>query len=78
MVGPSAIGSEKGIPISIISTPHASSFFAIKGALEVSRDVVQHIRVPYDVERAAAAIRECDLPVEFAYYLESGGSRLDP
>ena len=38
----------------------------------------QHIRVPYAVARAAAAIRDSDLPGEFAFYLESGGQRLDP
>ena len=39
---------------------------------------VRHIRVPYDVQRASAAIRESDLPGEFAWYLESGGKRMDP
>jgi predicted phosphodiesterase len=39
---------------------------------------VRHVRVPYDVERATAAIRASDLPDEFAWYLESGGKRLDP
>ena len=39
---------------------------------------VQHVRVPYDVQRTAAAIRESDLPGEFSYYIESGGTRLDP
>ena len=39
---------------------------------------VEHVRVPYDVQRASAAIRESELPDEFAWYLESGGTRLDP
>lgn len=39
---------------------------------------VEQVRVAYDVARAAAAIRESDLPDEFAYYLESGGQRLGP
>lgn len=38
---------------------------------------VDHIRVPYDVARTSKAIRESDLPNEFAWYLESGGTRLD-
>ncbi len=38
---------------------------------------VEHVRVAYDVDRAARAIRESELPVEFAHYLESGGRRLD-
>ncbi len=31
------------------------------------------VRVEYDVERAAAAIRESELPNDFAEYLLSGG-----
>lgn len=38
---------------------------------------VEHVRVTYDVPRTSAAIRESDLPAEFASYLESGGARLD-
>ena len=51
------------------------TFLAVSddGALDV-----EHVRVPYDVHRAAAAIRESDLPDECAFYLESGGKRLDP
>ena len=35
---------------------------------------VQFARVEYDIERAMAAIRESELPDEFAEYLRSGGS----
>jgi predicted phosphodiesterase len=35
---------------------------------------VDFVRVPYDVERAASAIRLSDLPSEFATILETGGS----
>ena len=48
--------------------------------LEISADGsvrVEHVRVAYDVDKAAGAIRESDLPNEFAAYLESGGKRLD-
>ena len=38
---------------------------------------VEFIRVPYDVEMAAAGILESTLPREFAEYLRSGGTRLD-
>ena len=38
---------------------------------------VEHVRVSYDVDRTAQAIRQSDLPPEFAHYLESGGKRLD-
>jgi predicted phosphodiesterase len=38
---------------------------------------VQHVRVAYDVARAAGAIRTSTLPHEFARYLESGGKKLD-
>ncbi len=38
---------------------------------------VEHVRVSYDVERAAAAITASDLPREFAWYLRSGGASLD-
>jgi predicted phosphodiesterase len=37
----------------------------------------QHVRVAYDVSRASAGIRASDLPDEFAWYLESGGTRVD-
>lgn len=39
---------------------------------------VRQVRVAYDVERAAAAIVASGLPGEFAEYLRSGGTRLDP
>jgi len=35
---------------------------------------VEFVRVEYDVERAMAAIRESDLPDEFADYLRTGGA----
>jgi predicted phosphodiesterase len=38
---------------------------------------LSHVRVDYDVARAAAAIRESTLPREFATYLETGGVQLD-
>ncbi|MGD2070710.1 MAG: metallophosphoesterase family protein [Gemmatimonadota bacterium] len=34
---------------------------------------VEHVRVPYDVQRVARAVRESDLPDFFADYLETGG-----
>ena len=34
---------------------------------------VEFVRVEYDLERAASAIRESDLPDDFAEYLETGG-----
>jgi len=36
---------------------------------------VDHMRVEYDVARASNAIRESDLPNEFAQFLENGGAR---
>jgi predicted phosphodiesterase len=39
---------------------------------------VEFVRVEYDLERAAAAIRESDLPDEFAEYLETGGRLSEP
>jgi predicted phosphodiesterase len=47
--------------------------------LEISVDGVKitHTRVAYDVARAVTAIRDSDLPEEFAWYLESGGKRLE-
>jgi predicted phosphodiesterase len=35
---------------------------------------VERVRVPYDVERAAQAIRQSELPDEFAAFLETGGA----
>ena len=37
---------------------------------------VELLRVPYDVERAARAVRESTLPDDFAEYLETGGRRV--
>jgi diadenosine tetraphosphatase ApaH/serine/threonine PP2A family protein phosphatase len=34
---------------------------------------IEFVRVAYDVERAARAIRESDLPDDFAEYLLTGG-----
>jgi predicted phosphodiesterase len=34
---------------------------------------VEHVRVEYDVDRAARAIEESDLPDDFAAYLRTGG-----
>lgn len=44
--------------------------------LEFSGDgvTVEHRRVEYQVDRAASAIRQSDLPDDFAAYLETGGS----
>ena len=36
---------------------------------------VEFVRVEYDVERAAAAIRASGLPIEFAEYLRQGGAQ---
>jgi predicted phosphodiesterase len=46
--------------------------------LEVTANgvTVTHERVAYDVQRAMKAIRDSDLPEEFAWYLESGGRRI--
>lgn len=46
--------------------------------LGASPVAVEFVRVTYDVDRAAAAIRASTLPPEFAEYLASGGTRLDP
>jgi predicted phosphodiesterase len=39
---------------------------------------IDHRRIPYDVSRASAAIRDSTLPDEFSWYLESGGTSLTP
>ena len=39
---------------------------------------VEFARVEYDLERAAAAIRESELPDDFAEYLETGGKLAEP
>ena len=38
---------------------------------------VEFVRVEYDVEAAVRAIRESELPDQFAEYLRSGGRRLE-
>jgi predicted phosphodiesterase len=42
-------------------------------AFEADNVNVEFVRVPYDVEAAAKAIRASDLPAEFARFLETGG-----
>src|SRR6202165_2005885 len=42
--------------------------------LDQSGTKVEFMRVPYDVEQAASAIRDSDLPNEFAEVLKSGGA----
>jgi hypothetical protein len=44
--------------------------------LDLSSDLVQVsvARVPYDVARAARAVRDSTLPADFASYLERGGA----
>jgi putative phosphoesterase len=42
--------------------------------IDQSRAVVEFVRVNYDVDEAASAIRESDLPNEFAEVLKSGGA----
>ncbi len=44
-------------------------------SMEASGARVEFVRVPYDVEEAADAIRLSDLPSEFAEVLKSGGAR---
>ena len=39
---------------------------------------VEHVRVEYDIGRTVQAILGSDLPDEFAHYLRSGGTSLDP
>ena len=46
--------------------------------VEDGRVDVSQVRVAYDVEQTAKAIETSDLPNEFAEYLRSGGTRLDP
>jgi len=42
-------------------------------AMDGDSVAVDFVRVEYDVERAASAIRESELPDDFAEYLETGG-----
>src|SRR5688572_11912994 len=46
--------------------------------LDMSGDapIVGFVRIEYDVERAAKAIRDNGLPVEFAEHLRTGGKKL--
>ena len=44
--------------------------------IDQSAASVEFVRVSYDVDQAASAIRESDLPNEFAEVLKSGGARL--
>ncbi len=47
-------------------------------SVDASEVRVEFRRVDYDVERAAGAILESELPREFAHYLRSGGASLVP
>jgi len=51
--------------------------YAIVGLTEGPPEI-EFVRVAYEVERAAEAIRRSSLPDEFAVYLETGGRSLDP
>ena len=51
--------------------------YSIVSISEDGSITVEHVRVGYDVAKAAAAIRASSLPPEFARYLESGGKALD-
>ena len=44
-------------------------------SVEASGARVEFVRVPYEVDEAADAIRVSDLPAEFAEVLKSGGAR---
>jgi hypothetical protein len=44
--------------------------------IDQSAASVEFVRVSYDVDQAVSAIRETDLPNEFAEVLKSGGARL--
>ena len=51
--------------------------YSILSLGDVGSIAVEHVRVQYDVSRASEAIRQSTLPDEFAWYLESGGKRLE-
>ena len=39
---------------------------------------VEHVRVPYDIERTIAGVRAAGLPEEFVEFLRSGGRAPSP
>ncbi len=47
-------------------------------SLEAAGVTIEFVRVPYDVEEAARAIRQSELPDEFAEVLRSGGAHAQP
>ena len=58
-----------------VGRPKDGDARACYAAIELGgRDpAIEHVRVPYDVSRAVAAVRDSDLPDEFATMLETGG-----
>lgn len=62
-----------------VGRPKGGDWRACYAVVEVGGDGVEvdFIRVEYDLDAAAKAIRKSDLPDEFAYFLRTGGKSLD-
>jgi len=62
------------VNVGSVGKPKDGDWRACYAAIDLSGPKVTFVRVEYDVRRAAAAIRETDLPHEFATDIETGGA----
>ena len=72
------VGSVRFINTGSVGRPKDGDWRACYVLLTIDQSAaaVEFVRVSYDVDQAASAIRESDLPNEFAEVLKSGGARL--
>ena len=70
------VGGVQFINAGSVGRPKDGDWRACYGLLTIDQSgaSVEFVRVPYDVDKAASAIRESDLPSEFAEVLKSGGA----
>jgi putative phosphoesterase len=61
------------VNVGSVGKPKDGDWRACYAILETETGAVQFVRVPYDVKTVADAIRQSDLPDEFATDLEQGG-----
>jgi len=61
-----------------VGKPKDGDWRACYAWLDVAAGTVEFVRLPYDLSRATAAIRQSDLPQQFADDLETGGKASSP
>jgi diadenosine tetraphosphatase ApaH/serine/threonine PP2A family protein phosphatase len=61
-----------------VGRPKDGNWHACYVLLDLGGDAthVEHVRVPYDIDRTIAGVRAAGLPEEFGEFLRNGGERL--